>query len=69
VRQRPLTWWKVLIRDVIIPLGGLALIFTQVFMPGERLGLIAAGLGMMGLPAVAYGARALDQAEAEKADR
>lgn len=59
--QRPLAWWKTLIRDVIIPLGGVALIFTQVFLPGERLGLIAAGLGMMGLPAVAYGARALDE--------
>jgi len=61
VTQRPLAWWKTLIRDVIIPLGGVALIFTQVFLPGERLGLIAAGLGMMGLPAVAYGARALDE--------
>lgn len=59
--QRPLAWWKTLIRDVIIPLGGVALIFTQVFLPGERFGLIAAGLGMMGLPAVAYGARALDE--------
>jgi hypothetical protein len=50
-----------LTRDVIIPLCGVAVIAVQLFLPGERLGLIAAGLGMMGLPVVAYGARALDQ--------
>jgi hypothetical protein len=50
-----------LVRDVIIPICGVAVIVIQLFLPGERLGMIAAGLAMMGLPAVAYGARKLDE--------
>ena len=49
------------IRDVVIPLCGVGVIVAQLFLPGERLGLIAAGLSMMGLPFVAYGARKLDE--------
>jgi hypothetical protein len=54
-----------LVRDVIIPICGVAVIVVQLFLPGERLGLIAAGLSMMGLPFVAYGARKLDEQTAK----
>ena len=50
-----------LVRDVLIPVCGVIVIGVQLFLPGERLGLIAAGLSMMGLPFVAYGARKLDE--------
>jgi hypothetical protein len=50
------------VRDVVIPICGVGVIVAQLFLPGERLGLIAAGLSMMGLPFVAYGARAIDKA-------
>jgi hypothetical protein len=56
---------RTLVRDVIIPMCGVAVIVVQLFLPGERLGLIAAGLSMMGLPFVAYGARAIDKRSQE----
>jgi hypothetical protein len=56
---------RTLVRDVIIPMCGVAVIVVQLFLPGERLGLIAAGLSMMGLPFVAYGARKLQEGSDE----
>ena len=52
---------RTLVRDVIIPICGVVVIGVQLFLPGERFGLIAAGLSMMGLPFVAYGARRIDE--------
>lgn len=57
---------RVIVRDVVIPVGGLVLVFVQLFLPGERYGLIAAGVAMMGLSGVMYGGRKLDAARAEQ---
>lgn len=56
---------RVIVRDVVVPLCGVAIIVVQLFLPGERYGLIAAGVAMMGLSGVAYGGRWLDQKRVE----
>jgi hypothetical protein len=61
VNASSLHHYRSLVRDIVIPICGVAVIVVQLFLPGERLGLIAAGLSMMGLPFVAYGARKLDE--------
>lgn len=52
---------RAFIRDVVIPVAGIGLIYWQTLLPGERYGLIVAGMSMMGLPFVSYGARILSR--------
>ena len=56
---------RVVVRDVLIPVCGIAVVVVQLFLPGERYGLIAAGVAMMGLSGVMYGGRKIDEARAE----
>lgn len=66
MKPSTLQYARVIVRDIVIPMCGVAVIIIQLFLPGERFGMIAAGVAMMGLSGVAYGGRWLDQKRAEE---